>query len=36
MVEPRVYEALIVNAAPTQEAIGLARFVVETTKGFIQ
>ncbi len=32
---PHTYETLIVPAAPIQEAIDLARFMVETTKGFI-
>ena len=30
-----MYETLIVNAATIQETIDLARFLVETTKGFI-
>lgn len=31
---PHVYENLILAAAPVQDAIDLARFMVETTKGF--
>jgi 20S proteasome alpha/beta subunit len=35
-VYPHTYESLILNAAPIQDAIDLARFMVETTKGFIR
>lgn len=31
-----MYETLILTAAPIQDAINLARFLVETTAGFIQ
>src|SRR5712671_1610198 len=33
---PDTYESLILPAAPIQDAINLARFMVETTTGFIQ
>lgn len=33
---PKLYQALILPAAPVQDAIDLARFMVETTKGFIR
>jgi hypothetical protein len=33
---PHLYENLILPAAPIQDAIDLARFMVETTKGFIR
>lgn len=33
---PEMYENLIMTAAPIQDAIDLARFMVETTKGFIR
>jgi hypothetical protein len=33
---PHMYEHLILPAAPIQDAIDLARFMVETTKGFIR
>jgi hypothetical protein len=33
---PHIYEGLILPAAPIQDAIDLARFMVETTKGFIR
>jgi hypothetical protein len=33
---PQLYEMLILPAAPIQDAIDLARFMVETTKGFIR
>ena len=33
---PHIYENLILPAAPIQDAIDLARFMVETTKGFIR
>jgi 20S proteasome alpha/beta subunit len=33
---PAMYENLILTAAPIQDAIDLARFMVETTKGFIR
>ncbi len=33
---PHLYENLILAAAPIQDAIDLARFLVETTKGFIR
>jgi hypothetical protein len=33
---PHTYENLILPAAPIQDAINLARFMVETTTGFIQ
>jgi hypothetical protein len=33
---PHIYENLILTAAPIQDAIDLARFLVETTKGFIR
>ncbi|SRR6266568_1611444 len=33
---PHTYETLIMWAAPIQDAIDLARFMVETTKGFIR
>jgi hypothetical protein len=32
----QLYEALILPAAPIQDAIDLARYMVETTKGFIR
>jgi hypothetical protein len=35
-VIPHTYESLILPAAPIQDAINLARFLVETTTGFIQ
>jgi hypothetical protein len=33
---PHIYEKLILPAAPIQDAIDLARFLVEVTKGFIR
>jgi hypothetical protein len=33
---PYLWESLIMNAAPIQDAIDLARFMVETTKGFMR
>jgi hypothetical protein len=36
MLLPHIYENLILPAAPVQDAIDLARFMVETTKGFIR
>ena len=33
---PYVWETLIMNTAPVQDAIDLARFMVETTKGFMR
>jgi len=33
---PHVIEPLIMNAAPIQDAIDLARYMVETTKGFVR
>src|ERR1019366_5438271 len=33
---PHTFETLIMGAAPIQDAIELARFMVETTKGFIR
>lgn len=33
---PKLYAGLIMAAAPIQDAIDLARFMVETTKGFIR
>jgi hypothetical protein len=33
---PHLYEALILPAAPIQDAVDLARFMVETTKGFVR
>jgi hypothetical protein len=33
---PHVLEPLIMNAAPIQDAIDLARYMVETTKGFVR
>jgi hypothetical protein len=35
-LRPHIYEHLIMTAAPIQDAIDLARFMVETTKGFIR
>jgi hypothetical protein len=35
-IVPHLYETLILPAAPIQDAIDLARFLVETTKSFIQ
>ena len=35
-LRPHTYENLIMIAAPIQDAIDLARFMVETTKGFIR
>jgi hypothetical protein len=32
----QLYQTLILSAAPIQDAIDLARFLVETTKGFIR
>jgi len=36
VIIPHLYESLIFPAAPIQDAIDLARFMVETTKGFIR
>jgi len=33
---PHTYETVILPAAPIQDAIDLARFLVETTIGFVQ
>jgi hypothetical protein len=33
---PHILEPLIMNAAPIQDAIDLARYMVETTKGFVR
>ena len=33
---PHTYESLILPAAPIQDAIDLARFLVDVTKGFIR
>jgi hypothetical protein len=33
---PHIYENVILPAAPIQDAIDLARFMIETTKGFIR
>lgn len=33
---PHIIEPLIMNAAPIQDAVDLARYMVETTKGFIR
>jgi hypothetical protein len=33
---PHIYEGLVLPAAPVQDAIDLARLMVETTKGFIR
>lgn len=35
-ITPLLYENLILPAAPIQDAVDLARFMVETTKGFIR